>query len=58
MSLLLFYPQKSHRHLHRGLRQCSRGKDTKTLGIKMILSEKTLKYHEKVLIFAGMVAKE
>jgi len=24
----------------------------------MILSEKTLKYHEKVLIFAGMVAKE
>ena len=38
---LLFNPQKSHRHLHRGLRQRSRGKDTKSLGIKTHLGEKT-----------------
>ena len=40
---LLFNPQKSHRHLHRGLRQRSRGKDTKSLGIKTHLGEKTSK---------------
>ena len=28
---LLFYPRKSHWHLHRGLRQCSKGKDTKKI---------------------------
>ena len=25
-TLVLFYPQKSHRHLHRGIRQCSSAK--------------------------------
>ena len=40
---LLFNPQKSHRHLHRGLRQCSRGKVTKSLGIKTHLGKKTSK---------------
>ena len=51
---LLFNPQKSHRHLHRGLRQRSRGKDTKSLGIKTHLGEKTakkLQISEKVFIF-------
>ena len=51
---LLFYPQKSHWHLHRGMRQRSRGKDTKSLGIKTLLGEKTtekLQISEKVFIF-------
>jgi len=40
---LLFYPRKSHWHLHRGLRQCSWGKDTKSLWNKQQLNKKNCK---------------
>ena len=37
---LSIYPRKSHWHLHRGMRQRSRGKDTKSLWNKLRLNKK------------------